>query len=121
MMTDEAGQYHGLANEFESHDFVTHGAREYVCDDTHTNTIEGFFSIFKRGIYGVFQHVSSHHLHRYTTEFDFKYSHREKRIQVDGKWQKAGYNDTERTRIALNGIAGKRLTYRRANGKQAAA
>ncbi len=113
IMTDEWSGYRGLSNEFESHDTVNHSIQEYVRDDAHTNTLEGYFSIFKRGIYGVFQHVSSHHLQRYTTEFDFRYNYREKRVKIDGKWQKTGYDDTERSIVALKGIAGKRLTYRR--------
>jgi hypothetical protein len=60
-----------------------------------------------------YQHVSSHHLHRYTTEFDFRYNHRETSVKIDGKWQKVGHNDAERTQAALKGISGKRLTYRR--------
>lgn len=74
-------------------------------DDVHTNTIEGFFSIFKRGMYGTYQHVSSHHLHRYVTEFDFRYNTR----------AKLGFTDADRADVALNGISGKRLTYRPAD------
>jgi transposase-like protein len=103
MMTDEAGQYRGLYPEFRSHDTVHHTRKEYVRDATHTNTIEGFFSIFKRGIYGVYQHVSSHHLQRYTTEFEFRYNNR----------AALGIEDAERTATVLKGIYGKRLTYRR--------
>ncbi len=69
----------------------------------HTNTVEGYFSIFKRGIKGVYQHCSEQHLQRYLTEFDFRYNHREK----------LGFNDAERRDEALTGITGKRLTYRR--------
>jgi len=105
LMTDEAGQYMGLSSEFRSHDTVRHSIKEYVRDETHTNTIEGFFSIFKRGIYGVYQHVSSHHLQRYTNEFAFRYNHR----------QALGVQDAERTAAVLKGIYGKRLTYRRTN------
>lgn len=72
LMTDDARQYLSIGPEFAKHDTVNHTAGEYVRGDAHTNTVEGFFSIFKRGIYGVYQHVSSHHLHRYTTEFDFR-------------------------------------------------
>lgn len=118
MMTDEALQYRGLSNEFESHDTVNHSLDEYVRDDTHINTIEGFFSIFKRGIYGVFQHVSSHHLSRYTTEFDFRYNHRERRVKIDGKWQMVGHSDTQRAIAALKGIGGKRLMYRSSDRKE---
>jgi transposase-like protein len=103
LMTDDAGQYRLIGPEFAKHDVVCHSAGEYVRGDAHTNTAEGFFSIFKRGIYGVYQHISSHHLHRYTTEFDFRYNYR----------AKLGYDDAMRTSEALRGISGKRLTYRR--------
>ena len=89
--------------EFAEHGIVNHSIGEYARDDAHTNTVEGYFSILKRGIYGVFHHVSSYHLHRYTTEFDFRYNHREK----------LGFNDSERNHAALKGISGKGLTYRR--------
>lgn len=103
LMTDDAGQYRLIGPEFAKHDVVTHSTGEYVRGKAHTNTVEGFFSIFKRGIYGVYQHVSPFHLHRYTTEFDFRYNHREK----------LGFNDSMREAQALKGISGKRLTYRR--------
>ena len=63
--TDEAGQYHNLANDFLGHDFVNHSAEEYVRGEAHTNTVEGFFSIFKRGMRGIYQHCDERHLHRY--------------------------------------------------------
>ena len=103
LMTDDFRSYRPVGAEFASHDVVKHSLGEYVRGNVHTNTIEGFFSIFKRGMYGVYQHVSSHHLNRYTTEFDFRYNHREK----------LGYSDTDRAEIALKGVSGKRLTYRR--------
>jgi transposase-like protein len=103
LMTDDAGQYFHIGPEFAKHDVVIHTKGEYVRGDVHTNTAEGFFSILKRGIYGVYQHVSALHLHRYTTEFDFRYNHR----------AKLGYDDTMREAQALKGISGKRLTYRR--------
>jgi len=109
-MTDEATMYRGLSNEFESHDTVMHSAKEYVRDDTHTNTVEGFFSIFKRGIYGVYQHVSSQHLSRYTAEFDFRYNNR----------SAVGVEDAQRTANLLKGIGGKRLTYRRTDAAKEA-
>ena len=102
-MTDDAGQYRLIGPEFAKHDVVCHSTGEYVRGDAHTNTAEGFFSIFKRGIYGVYQHVISFHLHRYTTEFDFRYNHREKLV----------FDDSMRSNAALKGISGKRLTYRR--------
>jgi hypothetical protein len=105
LMTDDAGQYRHMSEEVAKHEFVAHSIGEYVRGDVHTNTVEGFFSIFKRGIYGVYQHVSIAHLHRYTTKFDFRYNYREK----------LGYDDFMRADAALKGIAGKRLTYRRIN------
>lgn len=99
LMTDDARQYKKICEMFGSHESVNHSIGEYVRGKAHTNTIEGFFSIFKRGIYGVYQHVSSHHLHRYTTEFDFRYNNRK-------------VTDSERSDNALKGISGKRLTYR---------
>jgi len=65
IMTDEAGQYAHLRRDFASHEFVTHGSGEYVRDDVHTNTAEGFYSVFKRGMKGIYQHCAEHHLHRY--------------------------------------------------------
>lgn len=103
LMTDDAGQYRILGPVSASHEVVNHSAGEYVRGNVHTNTVEGFFSIFKRGMYGVYQHCSSFHLERYTTEFDFRYNHR----------QKLGFDDTMRAEALLKGISGKRLTYRR--------
>jgi len=104
-MTDEAAQYcltkTKIENEFTSHNYVRHGIGEYVRGDIHTNTIEGYFSIFKRGMKGVFQHCSKEHLKRYLCEFDFRYNNR----------TALGVSDAERTIIALKGIAGKRLLY----------
>ena len=101
VFTDEAYHYRRLHAEFAEHQFVRHSAEEYVRDDVHTNTIEGYFSIFKRGMKGVYQHCAKRHLHRYLAEFDFRYSNR----------QAKGPSDTERADIALTGIVGKRLTY----------
>jgi transposase-like protein len=105
LMTDDAGQYRIIGPEFAQHDVVCHSQDEYVRGEAHTNTVEGFFSIFKRGMYGVYQHVSDHHLQRYTVEFDFRYNYR----------VKLGFNGFQRATIALKGITGKRLTYRRTN------
>jgi transposase-like protein len=99
LMTDDAGQYRRANEYFPKHSVVAHSQGEYVRDTVHTNTVEGFFSIFKRGIYGTYQHVSSQHLHRYTREFDFRYNHRT-------------ISDGERSNLVLQGIAGKRLMYR---------
>ncbi len=97
--TDEAGQYIYLSREFAEHHFVRHGVGEYGRGETHTNTIEGFFSIFKRGMKGTYQHCSPKHLPRYLAEFDFRYNLR-------------SVGDPERADEALAGVVGKRLTYR---------
>jgi transposase-like protein len=98
VMTDEFLAYKGLGKEFV-HYTVNHGAGEYVNGDIHTNTAEGFFSILKRGINGIYQHVSEQHLDRYLAEFGFRYDNR----KVD---------DAVRVAIALGQIEGKRLTYK---------
>lgn len=105
LMTDGEGQYRLVGPMFASHQVVNHGIGEYVRGDAHTNTIEGFFSILKRGIIGTYHHVSGEHLKRYLAEFDFRYNHREA----------LGINDRERMVKAIPGIVGKRLTYRRTN------
>lgn len=102
IMTDEAGQYTHLADHFASHENVRHGAGEYGRGKVHTNTVEGFYSVFKRGMKGVYQHCSEKHLHRYAAEFDFRYNHR----------TALGVEDRARTEKALCGIVDKRLTYR---------
>lgn len=102
LMTDEANVYKGVGKEFEGHETVNHGEYEYVRGDVTTNTVEGYYSIFKRGMKGVFQHCSEKHLHRYLAEFDFRYSNR----------AALGVNDGERAALAIKGIEGKRLTYR---------
>ena len=103
LMTDESSLYTKVGGEFASHATVTHSTGEYVRDDAHTNTIEGFFSIFKRGFKGIYQHCGERHLHRYLAEYDFRYNNR----------VRFGIDDTERMRIALIQADGKRLTYRR--------
>jgi transposase-like protein len=102
VMTDEGGADKKVGSEFAKHDFVNHGAGEYVRGDAHTNTVEGYFSIFKRGIYGTYHHVSQKHLKRYLCEFDFRYNER----------SALGVEDSERTTNALSGIVGKRLIYK---------
>jgi len=111
LRTDESGVYWAIGEKFASHKTVVHSADEYVRGDAHTNTAENFFSIFKRGIYGIYQHVSEDHLHRYLAEFDFRYSNR----------VRLGVDDAERTQRAIKGAAGKRLTYRqpRSQGEEA--
>src|SRR6202022_2893973 len=76
IMTDEAGQYRKIGDDFASHESVSHKADEYVRGDVHTNTVEGYYSVFKRGMKGVYQHCSERHLHRYLAEFDFRYNNR---------------------------------------------
>jgi hypothetical protein len=113
MMTDEAGQYTHLARWFIAHDFTTHSKGEYVragANYVHTNTVEGFYSVFKRGMKGIYQHRGEQHLHRYITEFDFRYNNR----------VRLGVSDTDRAERALQGVVGKRLTYRTTIGGAAA-
>jgi transposase-like protein len=113
LMTDEARHYIRVGREFAGHDVVHHGRDEYVRYATPlitTNTIEGFFSIFKRGMRGVYQHCSEKHLHRYLAEFDFRYSNR----------VALGVDDERRTVQALQGVVGKRLTCRSTDDRQAA-
>jgi len=103
-MTDEAHHYKTVGARYTAHYTVNHARKEYVNRDNamiHSNTVEGFFSIFKRGMRGIYQHCGSQHLHRYLAEFDFRYSNR----------VALGVNDTERADILLAGIVGKRLTY----------
>ena len=104
-MTDEAGQYSRLGWRFAFHGVVRHKAGEYARGFVHTNTVEGFFSIFKRGMKVIYQHCSEAHLHRYLAEFDFRYNART-------------IPDTERTQVALSGIVGKRLMYRDSLGRR---
>ncbi len=99
--TDEAGQYQNLGREFADHEFVRHTAGEWGRGSVHTNTIEGYFSIFKRGMKGVYQHCSKKPLHRYAAEFKFRYNNRVAN----------GSDDATRAAIALRGVKGKRLTY----------
>ena len=108
-MTDESNVYDHAGTWFKDHQTVNHSIKEYVRDEAYTNTIEGCFSILKRGIYGVYQHVSEAHLSRYLAEFSFRYSYR----------IKTGYDDGARMRKLLAGIVGKRLTYRSTGGARA--
>lgn len=104
VMTDEAGQYQQVSKYFGAHGVVRHMHGEYVqlADRTiHTNTVEGFFSVFKRGMKGVYQHCGHHHLNRYLAEFDFRYNNR----------VRLGVNDEQRAETLLKGVKGKRLTY----------
>lgn len=108
LMTDQATWYTRVGKEYSGHGTVNHSIEEYVRGTFwHTNTVEGYFSILKRGITGTYQWVSQQHLKRYLGEFDFRYNTRK-------------MSDMERTIEANKGIAGKRLTYRRTNSEQAA-
>ena len=100
--TDESNLYIAIGPTFAKHETVRHTALEYVRGDAYTNTIEGYFSIFKRGMRGVYQHCGEKHLHRYLAEFDFRYNNR----------VALGCHDGERATRAMAGIVGKRLTYR---------
>lgn len=99
LVTDKAQHY--KFRGFAQHDSVDHSKFEWTRGDVHTNTLEGFFSVLKRGLVGIYQHVDKHHLDRYLAEFDFRQNNR----------AKLGINDTERAEIALDGMKGKRLTY----------
>jgi hypothetical protein len=101
--TDESRLYPTLGREFAAHETVTHSAGEYARGDVTTNSVEGFFGIFKRGMVGVYQHCGEQHFQRYLDEFSFRYSNR----------AKLGIDDAERAALALKGGDGKRLTWRR--------
>jgi transposase-like protein len=102
-MTDGEGQYRLVAPMFLSHGVVNHGIGEYVRGDVHSNTVESYFAILKRGVVGTFHHVSAQHLKRYVGEFDYRYNTR----------TALGYSDADRFTASIPGIVGKRLTYRR--------
>jgi transposase-like protein len=99
--TDESRLYTRVGAEFASHETVNHSAKEYARGDVNTNSVEGYFSIFKRGMSGVYQHCAEKHLHRYLAEFDFRYNHR----------VALGHSDVTRTAAAIKGAEGKRLLY----------
>jgi len=117
--TDESRLYIKVGSEFAAHETVTHSHGEYVrrifklhpggftVEKVHSNTVEGYFSIFKRGMKGVYQHCSEKHLHRYLAEFDFRYNNR----------TALGVSDVQRAELLAKGIVGKRLTYRRPDSK----
>ncbi|MCZ4298656.1 IS1595 family transposase [Henriciella marina] len=109
ILTDEARQYQSLSFYLsgQKHDRVNHGKGEYVSfknPEVHTQTVENYYSVFKRGMKGTYQHCAKHHLHRYLAEFDFRYNHRSAN----------GVEDGERAALALRGVKGKRLTYQNA-------
>ena len=99
--TDESAIYTKIGTTFADHQMTVHSAKEYVRGIVHTNTVEGYFSVFKRGMKGVYQHCGKQHLHRYLAEFDFRYNNR----------VKLGCGDVERAERALRGVVGKRLKY----------
>lgn len=109
LMTDEARRYEAIGKEFADHGVVDHSRKEYGYTDrrtgakVNTNTVEGYYSIFKRGMKGVYQHCGEKHLHRYLAEFDFRYSNR----------VKLGIDDVTRASKIVKGAKGKRLMYRR--------
>jgi hypothetical protein len=116
--TDESKLYGDAADHVAAHETVKHSGGEYVrrifhigpegviVEKVHTNTLESYFSVFKRGMRGVYQHCGEKHLHRYLAEFDFRYNNR----------VALGVNDTERAARIVKGAEGKRLTYRRPDG-----
>jgi hypothetical protein len=104
LMTDEASTYTATGDEFGGHGTVNHSAEEYVrAYFWHTNTVEGYFSILKRGVMGTYHSISPAHLHLYLAEFDYRYNEREA----------LGMSDADRMAKSVQGIVGKRLTYRR--------
>src|SRR5665213_2331217 len=102
LLTDQASWYKSIGKEYAGHGTVDHSKFEYARGEITTNTVEGYFSIFKRGMKGVYQHCSEKHLHRYLAEFDFRYNNR----------TAVGVSDEARSTKALRGIVGKRLKYR---------
>ncbi|MDB5692129.1 MAG: family transposase [Alphaproteobacteria bacterium] len=105
LLTDDAGQYRPIGKHFASHGTTAHTKGNYVDRENpviHTQTVEGSFSIFKRGMKGVYQHCAEKHLHRYLAEFEFRYNHRIAN----------GFDDRQRSSEALAGIVGKRILYR---------
>jgi transposase-like protein len=107
LMTDERHTYQGIGRRFAGHGTVNHAEEEWARGEAHVNSAEGFFSIFKRGMVGVYQRCDERHLHRYLAEFDFRYSNR----------VGLGIGDAERAEHAIRGAIGKRLTYRTVNRK----
>jgi hypothetical protein len=99
--TDESPLYHTLGKEFATHETINHTRKEYARGDVTTNTVEGYFGVFKRGMVGVYQHCGEQHLQRYLDEFSFRWNNR---IRL-------GVDDTHRATLAIRGAEGKRLTY----------
>lgn len=109
LMTDEAKIYGPIGKGFKHHFTVEHGAGEYVRGSVHTNTLESYYSVFKRGMKGTYQHCAERHLHRYVAEFDFRHNLRTAK----------GVDDETRSDVALRGIRGRRLTYKAWTGNDA--
>lgn len=113
--TDGSSLYKGIGKDFAEHETVRHSMGEYVRytenGPVHNNACESYFSVFKRGMKGIYQHCQEKHLHRYLAEFDFRHNTR----------SRLGIEDKQRADLALAGAEGKRLTYRRTNGKEHAA
>jgi transposase-like protein len=109
LATDEATWYIEAGQEFPEHLTVAYRRKEYGRGRASTNTVEGFFSIFKRGMKGIYQHCSEKHLHRYLAEFDFRYSNR----------VRLGIHDAERAQRAIRGADGRRLYYRQPRSRAA--
>jgi hypothetical protein len=105
LMTDESRIYYYMKDHVASHETVTHARKEYVRGDVHTNSVENYFLVFKRGMRGVYQHCAEKHMHRYLCEFDYRFNHREA----------LGYSDEDRMTKSVSGIVGRRLMYRRVN------
>jgi transposase-like protein len=105
IMTDNARWYRKIMAPYASHEVVDHSKGEYVRGDVHTNTIEGVFSVFKRGMVGTYQHCKEQHLHRYLSEFDFRYNNRVA-LKI---------SDQQRMENMVKGVSGKRLTYKTVN------
>ena len=101
LMTDSAGYYKFRPFDVADHQMVNHEI-EYVRGDVHTNTLKSYYSVFKRGMKGTYQHCDEKHLHRYAAEFDFRHNNR----------VALGVDDVARTEAIVRGIVGKRLTYR---------
>jgi hypothetical protein len=108
LMTDDGGGYRWKLDNIKSHQTVNHSQGEYVRGEVHTNSVEGFFSILRRGLYGTYQNVSEAHLHRYLNEFDYRYTNREA----------LGIDDKTRTALAVRNAKGRRLTYETTRGAQ---
>lgn len=103
LMTDESKLYRGADAHVAEHHTINHGSKQYVRGEVHTNTVEGYFSVFKRGMRGTYQHCAGKHMHRYLAEFDFRYNNR---ASLD-------ISDAARASKIVSGVVGKRLTYQR--------